>query len=117
MKNIAESTWYGIGSFLPGILFQVTVFMACVLLHKDAMMPLYGIPLAAAALLAVVLFWFYVITMSMDAERLSDSRTQGMSGCSCFGWQISLSFRSTGSPASKTGTVNQNKRGVFNVLE
>lgn len=75
MKNIAESTWYGIGSFLPGILFLVTVFMTCVLLHEDAMMPLYGIPLAAAALLAVVLFWFYVITMSMDAEGLSDSRT------------------------------------------
>ena len=68
MKNIAESTWYGIGSFLPGILFLVTVVVTCVLLHEDAMMPLYGI-------LAVVLFWFYVITMSMDAERLSDSRT------------------------------------------
>lgn len=76
MKNIAESTWYGIGSFLPGVLFLVTVVVTCVLLHEDAMMPLYGIPLAAAALLAVVLFWFYVITMSMDAERLSDSRTR-----------------------------------------
>lgn len=76
MKNIAESTWYGIGSFLPYVLFLVTVVVTCVLLHEDAMMPLYGIPPAAAALLAVVLFWFYVITMSMDAERLSDSRTR-----------------------------------------
>lgn len=76
MKNIAESTWYGIGSFLPYVLFLVTVVVTCVLLHEDAMMPLCGIPLAAAALLAVILFWFYVITMSMDAERLSDSRTR-----------------------------------------
>lgn len=76
MKNIAESTWYGIGSFLPGVLFLVTVIVTCVLLHEDTTTLWYGIPLAAAALLAVVLFWFYVINTSMDAAKLSDSRTR-----------------------------------------
>ena len=51
MKEIVESTWYGIGSFLPGVLFLVTVIVTCVLLHEDTMTLWYGIPLATAALL------------------------------------------------------------------
>ena len=77
MKNMAESTWYGIGSFLPGILFLIPIGAAFIVTQREGeILATYEFPLMLVALLMAGLSWFYVIIMSMDAERLSDSRTR-----------------------------------------
>lgn len=70
MKNIAESTWYGIGSFLPGILFLIPIGVAFIVTQREGeILATYEFPLMLVALLMAGLSWFYIITMTIDAAN------------------------------------------------
>ncbi len=73
MNKMVQSLWYGIGSFLPGILLVFTVVVAFIMtLMGDESIPvIVGLPFVLIAFLAAALCWFYIITMMIDAVKHS----------------------------------------------
>ena len=70
MNKMVQSLWYGIGSFLPGILFLIALVAAFIMMQQEGdISARYGLSLVLFVFLMVVLCWFYIITMMVDAAN------------------------------------------------